>query len=164
MRLQIWRTVLPTVPQYLLLGKGYAINPSELAAVSQSDPLGGSVGSEGAMLAGDYHNGPLSLIIPLGIFGVIGFLWFLAASFNVLLKNFRYGDPELRQVNIYILCNFIVHVIGFFVIFGSFYNDLVSFTGMIGLSVSINGGVRAPVFVPVEKPVFGQLTLARAKR
>lgn len=163
-RLQIWRAVLPTVPRYLLLGKGYAINPNEmeklqLPSVASSESVG-----EGAALAGDYHSGPLSLIIPLGIFGVIGFLWFLVAGLRVLRNNFRHGDPELRQVNTFLLSYFIARTLYFCFVFGSFYGELAVFTGLIGLSVSINGGMRKPAPAPIEKPAFTQFKLARATR
>ena len=39
---------------------------------------------EGAMLAGDYHNGPLSILMPFGMFGAIAFLWLLGAGLKVL--------------------------------------------------------------------------------
>jgi hypothetical protein len=32
------------------------------------------------MYAGDYHNGPLSILIPFGLFGMIAFLWLLGAG------------------------------------------------------------------------------------
>lgn len=163
-RLRIWRTVLPTVPQYLLLGKGYAISASDLIMANDTQGRGAAGDSETSILAGDYHNGPLSLIIPLGIFGVIGFLWFLYAGFKVLLNNYRYGDPALRQVNIFLLSYFLARLFYFTFIFGAFHGELAIFTGLIGLSVSLNGGMRQPQPVPVEKPAFAHMKLARAAR
>lgn len=162
-RLQMWKIVLPTVPQYLLLGKGYSIDSGELN-MSVDTARSTVNAAQSAILAGDYHNGPLSLIIPLGIFGVIGFVWFLFAGFRVLLNNFRHGDPELYQVNAFLLAYFTGRVIFYFVVFGAFYVELMIFTGLVGLSVSINGGVRQPVTAPVEKPAFDQFKLARAVR
>ena len=93
-RLRMWREVMPEFPRYLLLGKGYAINPNELATVSDTIGRAGDTGEERAILVGDFHNGPLTLIVPLGIFGALGFLWFLGASFRVLLYNYRYGESR----------------------------------------------------------------------
>lgn len=162
-RLRIWREVLPMVPQYLIVGKGYAINPGELnmsldLARSSMDT------AQTALLSGDYHNGPLSLIIPLGLPGVFAFVWFLFAGFRVLLNNYRYGDPELFYINSFILAYFVGRTIFFFTIFGAFHGELMIFTGLVGLSVSINGGVRQPAPVVVERPVFDQFKLARAAR
>jgi hypothetical protein len=158
-RERMWSRLLPTVPQYLLLGKGYTIDPGELLfAKGTKDTI------EGNIAAGDYHNGPLTLLIPLGIWGAIGFLWFLGASIRVLYRNFRYGDAELRAINTFLLSYFVVRAVSFFVIFGSFYLDFCVFTGLIALSISINGGMRGPVRVLAPKPTFNQFRLARAAR
>lgn len=163
-RLRIWKLVLPLVPQYLILGKGYAINPSELMMANDTQGRGGEGDSETSILSGDYHSGPLSLIIPLGIFGAIGFLWLLYAGFRLLISNYRHGDPDLRTVNIFLLSYFLARVFFFFFIFGAFHGELTIFTGIFGLSVSLNGGVRKPVPVTIEKPAFAQLRLARAAK
>lgn len=155
-RLNIWREVMPTIPQYLLVGKGYLIDVQELEAAESFENYRGS--SDGAKyeLSSDFHNGPLSVIIPLGIFGAIGFLWFLAAAFRVLLYNYRYGAAEYHRLNTFLLAYFTVRIIYFFVIFGSFHTELPLFTGLIGLSVSVNGGMRrpAPGKAPAPNPAY----------
>jgi hypothetical protein len=163
-RIRIWREVLPMVPQYLILGKGYAINPLELAMVNDKTSRTGGDSDESAIMVGGYHNGPLSVIIPLGIFGAIGFVWFLGAGFRALLSNFRHGDADLLQINTFLLSYFLARVVEFFVVFGSLYDEMAIFTGLVGLSVSLNGGLRKPAPVVVEKPAFSQLRLARATR
>lgn len=163
-RLDIWKRVLPTVPQYLLLGKGYAIDPAELSMLSDSFRRSAVDQSEAAILVGDYHNGPLSLIIPLGIFGVIGFLWFVWAGFRVVLNNLRHGDPELFRINCFLFAAFVAKVCFFIFIFGSFYSEFMLMTGLVGLSISINGGVAQPAPVTTWKPSFDQFRLARANQ
>src|SRR5262249_8174204 len=111
-RLQMWSEVLPLVPQYLILGKGLGIDTHDLAMMANG--MKGSEAFSGAVMAGDYHNGPLSLIIGFGIFGVIGFIWFLVAGFRVLNKNYLYGDPAYARINRYLLAYFIVKIIIFF--------------------------------------------------
>ncbi len=141
-RLNIWQRVLPKVPQYLFLGKGYAISSAELELLGNESLRGQDTSQDTAILAGDYHNGPLSVIIPFGIFGALGFLWFLFASFSALRKNYRYGAPSLRNINRFLLAYFITRTIFFFVVYGSLYNDFIYFVGIVGLSVSLNGGVK----------------------
>ncbi|MDW8308188.1 MAG: O-antigen ligase family protein [Verrucomicrobiales bacterium] len=158
-RVQMWQSILPSVPKYLLLGKGYAIDPTDLER-AQYGKAGES--ALGAMIAGDYHNGPLTLLIPLGIWGAIAFLWFLVASFRVLWNNYRYGDPALHRVNSFLLVYFVARTLFYFFVFGSFSSELYLFTGVVALSISLNGGVRQPVGAPAVKPVFGTLPLARA--
>jgi len=94
-----------------------------------------------AAFAGDYHSGPLSVIIPFGIFGAAGFVWFLIAGGRVLYLNHRYGDPSLKLINACLFAYFLCRVISFFFIFGALYYDLYFFTGTVGLSLSLNGGV-----------------------
>lgn len=159
-RVRIWRTVLPMVPQYLLLGKGYSMDPAEMAMAQDKNRRGGD-NAEGAIIAGDYHSGPLTVIIPLGIWGAIGFLWFLGAGLHALYRNYRYGDPQLRTANIFLLSYFFGQAVCFFTIFGSFHNSIFMFTALVALSISINGGVRGPSPVVATKPTFSPARLTR---
>jgi len=157
-RLQMWREVLPEVPRYLILGKGYAFSGQEMAFI-QSDPRRAGSGLESTILAGDYHNGGLSVIIPFGIFGLLGFLWFLWAGLRVTYQNLQFGDPANRCANTYLFAAFFVKTIFFFTIFGGLSSDLLMFTGLVGLSVSLNGGVAKPAVVPQPKVVFNRFRL-----
>jgi hypothetical protein len=143
-RYQMWRILAPQIPKYLLLGKGYSIDPGELYLADLAAARGEASSSETAMVAGDYHSGPLSTIIPLGLWGAIGFLWLLGAGVKALYQNFRYGDSALRNVNAFFLAFFVAQIIFYFGVFGAFNYQLCLFTGILGMSVSINGGVRKP--------------------
>src|ERR1051325_3109934 len=110
--------------------------------------------NELAMYAGDYHNGPLSVVIPFGLYGVVAFLWFLAAALRMLYNNFRFGDPALRQVNALLLALFVARVLFFFCIFGTFFGELFYFTGLAGLSVALNRGEAQAVRRPVLRRGF----------
>lgn len=141
-RLQMWNIVLPEVPKHLWLGKGLGIDAEQLALTSEL--LGRSMASsqEVAMLAGDYHSGPLTVLIEFGIWGFIGWLWFLGAGARALYLNFRHGDGHLKAVNTLLLAYFIARIVFFFVVFGSFYNDVPQFCGILGLGISLNHGIR----------------------
>jgi O-Antigen ligase len=149
-RLQIWRAVLPEVPGYLLLGKGYALDQADM------DYLGGNfktidAANYGSAVAGDYHSGPLSLVIPLGIWGVIGYLWMVIGGGRVLYNNYKYGDPALKTINTVVFAMFISQVIFFIFVVGAFSSDLLGYAGTFGLSVSLNGGMcRRPATAPVN--------------
>lgn len=158
-RLKMWEEVLPTVPRYLLVGKGYSIDARELETANNfasfAEARGNTQESEvGATLASDYHSGPLSLLIPLGAFGFIAFIWLLVAGYRVLLYNYRYGDPENLRINTFLLAYFLAKAIFFFAVYGSFQNDLVIFTGLLGLSASINGGMRQPAKATAVNPAY----------
>jgi len=67
---------------------------------------------------------------------------FCVASLRVLYRNYRYSPPELRSINTFLLSYFIGRLLFYLVFYGKFYLDLMLFTGIIGLSLSLNGGVR----------------------
>jgi hypothetical protein len=138
-RVEMWKLVLPQVPDYLFKGKGYNLDPNEIFMAGRSAANGFDVSAAGSMVAGDYHNGPLSVIIPFGIYGALAFLWFLGAAISYLYRNFRFGDPSLRKINSLLLASFIAKTISFFVIFGAVSFDLCIFIGLLGLGVSLNG-------------------------
>jgi hypothetical protein len=139
-RLEIWKSVWPEVPRYLFHGKGYALNPQELFLVEDSSVRGYESSHAAAAFVGNYHSGPLSVVIPFGLYGVAAFAWFLGVAIRVLYRNHRYGDPALRQINACLLAFFVARAIFFVFIFGAFYSDLFYFTGLVGLSVALNRG------------------------
>jgi O-antigen ligase len=143
-RVKMWQDVLPEVPKRALVGRGYALDPAEMNLSYESHRRGLGQQWELAALTGDFHNGFLSTIIPLGGVGVLGFAWLLIAGGRVLHHNYRFGAPELLFINRFIYAYFLVRIAYFVLVFGSFYQDLCLFTGLIGLSLSLNGGVSRP--------------------
>ena len=143
-RLEMWRVLTPEIPKYLWKGKGYAINPADLYLASQGLAQGYGASSEASIIAGDYHNGPLSVIIPFGIFGSVCFLWFIVASLRALYLNYRHGDPRLKRINTFLLAIFVAWFVFFCGIFGGVHSDLAHFVGIVGLSIALNGGIKRP--------------------
>jgi hypothetical protein len=152
-RIEMWMALLPQVPQHLLLGKGYAISREDYqmmgtdTAFHTYDPA-----EQGLALAGDYHSGPLSVILPFGLWGVIAFVWFLTAGLWALHRNRRYGDPALHTINTFLFGAFLAHTIAFIFIFGALSGDVAVFAGYLGLSISLNGGICRPAREPAATP------------
>jgi len=142
-RWRMWQDLIHEVPRYLLLGKGYAINPGELEFAQENVRRGYTPSYNEAMIAGNYHSGPLTLVIPFGIWGLLAFVAFLACGWRYLLHQYRHGLPELKNINRLILTLFTARVLLFFLIYGSFTFDLFAFTGLIGFGVSLNGPLGA---------------------
>ncbi len=151
-RLEMWRFLVPQIPKYLLLGKGYAIDPTELYFADLGAQLGQNSSSESSLVAGNYHSGPLSTIVPLGLAGTVGLLWLFVAGIKVLYRNYRYGDPRLRHINTFLLAYFVTEVIMFIAVFGAFNSQLCLFTGVLGISVALNGVVRRPSLARAAVP------------
>jgi hypothetical protein len=148
-RLQIWKDALPTVPQYLLLGKGYALSQSDLATASNQNFRYAS-DIESVDIVGNYHSGPLSVVIPFGIWGVVAIFWFWIASLRALYFNYRYGDPDVRTINIFLLAYFIAKIVLFLIVFGGLYGDMYYFAAITGLSISLNGGICRRATAPAK--------------
>jgi hypothetical protein len=137
-RVEMWRSVLPQVPQYLFKGKGYALAPDDIFMATESTGRGLARSWENAAVAGDYHNGPLSVLIPFGLPGLLAFGWLLVAGTRLLHRNHRESLSELRRINAFLLAFFLARIGCFFFVFGAFYSELFYFTGILGLSVALN--------------------------
>ncbi len=159
-RLTMWQRLLPDVPKYLLLGKGYSVNPQEMEMLNSPSMRLGVDHFDAAIMAGDYHSGPFSVIMTFGIWGVLIFFWFLHAGIKVLYRNYLFGDPRLKKINTFLLAYFVAKSFFFFTVFGSLYSDMATFTGMLGLSVAMNGGVRSAAPAKAVKQTFKRLRLA----
>ena len=142
-RLQIWRVVVPEIPRYLLLGKGFTYSGTDYYLTEEAIRRGIYVQDvyEGALIAGDYHQGVLTILMPFGIWGMIGFVWSCWASLRVLYLNHRHGEERLKLVNTFLISNFVARLIFYVFFYGQFEQDFPIFVGIIAASISLNGGV-----------------------
>jgi hypothetical protein len=155
-RLEMWRALLPDIPTYFWLGKGFAIDPKDIYFSQTHISLKWIAPYEASLVAGDYHSGPLTLIIPFGIWGVLAFAWFCVAAIRVLWRNYKYGDPDIQNINTFMLVAFLSQLVYYLFVFGAFYMDLAKFVGIVAMSVCINHGVASRVGAPAlvaAKPV-----------
>ena len=129
------------------------------AAISEAEAIHSVDASQDPLaLSQDYHNGPLSVIIPFGIWGALAMSWFLIASTWVVYRNYRYCKPELKTLNTFLFSVYVIQVIDFLGLFGAFDASMGGFAGILGLSVCINHGVcrvppqPAPLNIPFASP------------
>ncbi len=153
-RLEMWQILSPEVPRYLLLGKGYAVNATDMYLAVFAQKRGYMRSNEANIVFGNYHNGPLSVLIPFGLWGAIAFLWLVIASIWALWRNYRFGDPALKNINTLLFSYFIMRILFFLLFFGAFASELYVYTGIVGLSVSLNAGVRkaSDLAAPLPEP------------
>lgn len=155
-RIGMWQALMPQVAPHLLLGKGWLISSDDYQYMGGGAFAGQIQSLDAAQnpyaLAGDYHSGPLSTLIPLGIWGLIGIVWLQVASLFVCYRNYRYGDPDLQTYNNYILTGAVWAPITFFFIFGDFAISMVELSKTLGMSVALNWGVCRPPPRPVSNP------------
>jgi len=161
-RLEIWEALLPQVPKYLLLGKGYAFS-----AETFNESMGANATFQKVIdaadnpfaLSSDFHSGPLSLVLPFGIWGVLVWVWFWIAGFFVVWRNYRYGDPALHRINTFLFTLYVTGCFFFVFIFGGVVEDAGHFCSLIGLSIAFNHGIcRRPA--PAQKQTVGALRQA----
>lgn len=156
-RLEMWKIMLPEVPKYLFKGKGYNVSGDELFMSQQSMFRGLESQWASAAMVGDYHNGPLSVLIPFGIWGLAAFVWLQVSGARFLYTSFRDGDPELRRINAFLLALFLARILFFTFVFGTLKGDLCHFTGILGLSVALNVSGQQP-----NQPGKGTMAQAEA--
>jgi hypothetical protein len=164
-RERMWADVWPKVPQYLLLGKGYALHAEDFAAMGGGAFAGLGTGldqsQDGLAISMDYHNGPLSTLMPFGVWGMISYLWVTLATLFVLYRNWRYGDAEIKTVNALLLVMAFQRFFGYFFLFGAYSGDLGEFAKLAGFSVALNWGIKkAPGLKAMEHPRFRRPPLA----
>lgn len=163
-RYNMWRALWPKVPQYLLLGKGYAISKDDY------EMMGGGqfayfkfshidASEESLAISSDYHSGPLTTLIPFGIWGAIGIVWLMGATVFVLYRNYRYGDPTLKAFNSYMLAACVGAIVSFFFVFGGFNNDVGNFARLAGFSIAMNGGLGKRPAKAASNPRFKPLAV-----
>jgi hypothetical protein len=152
-RQQMWRALWPDLPKYFWLGKGYSLNVTDQYLAIEAQRRYRVPNYYTALQAGNYHNGPLSIYIPLGSMGLLAFVAFLCVSVRALYLNSRYGPAELRTINQLLFSAFVGRSIFFIVGFGAIAVELYVFTGMLGLSVALNRGICRKPAAPLPAPV-----------
>ena len=146
-RLDIWQALLPEVPKYLLLGKGYAFSAevfNESMGRNATFQKNIDAAQNPLALSSDFHSGPFSVVISFGLWGVLAWLWYWVAGFRVVWRNYHYGDPAIRHLNLFLFAMFVCKCVGFLFIFGNLVEDVGSFAGIIGLSLALNHGITRP--------------------
>jgi hypothetical protein len=159
-RLEMWKSVLPEIPKYFWFGRGLTLESQSLYLEADLTQTGRTSSYESFVVGSDFHNGPLSLIIPFGIWAVIGWVWFIWASLRALWLNRKYGEEHLRTANNFIFAAFVAKTVFFFCVYGNFYTDLAQFCALLGLSMSLNYGIRRPL---VMKEVYRPIPLRRRR-
>ena len=149
----MWKAMRPDLPKYFWLGKGYALSATDLYLAEATMHQNRMPSYYGAIISGNYHNGPLSIYVPFGAFGLLAFLAFVCISLRSLYLNARWGNEQLRTMNRFLLAYFTARVVLFFGAFGAISSDLYVFTGLIGLSVALNRGVCRKPAAPLPDPV-----------
>ena len=114
-RTQVWRLAWNEVPDYLWIGKGFSFNPNETMSFSVTrDTI------LQAFLSHNYHSGPLTLLLDLGVPGLVfgsGFLLFSALEIYRTMDRIT-TDPVMERFYRFMAACYIYSIPSFFLIFG----------------------------------------------
>jgi hypothetical protein len=151
-RFEMWRVVVNEVlPYHLWFGKGYAIDPTDIYLAGESVKRGFQNDFEMSVRTGDYHSGPLSVLVPFGIVGSVPLILFFISAVRVLYRNYKYSDPDTKNINTFLLSYFCAQLIYFIFFFGGIEADLWVFASTVGISLTVNAGLKERVTEPDVK-------------
>jgi len=126
-RLEVWKRALDMLPDYWLVGRGFTFNSRHLLWLRYS--VVGDPNIEWALVTHNYHSGPLSLLIDLGIPGLVSGTLLIVGG---LVKQWRrlstnWTSPQLARMHAVLYASYIVEVIRFYAIGGDASRTIVLF-------------------------------------
>jgi O-antigen ligase len=117
-RIGVWHEAIKLIPEYFWLGRGYTF----LQGFEEKLMLGarGDFVYFWALETASYHNGILSLLIGLGISGLVVGTWMLCA---IPYRNFKrqknnWNNQTLKQIHNVVFISTFVNVLIYFTIYG----------------------------------------------
>jgi len=146
-RILVWGQGMKEIPQYFWLGKGYAYQMEvyqRLATMERKEAF-----VESAVLTVDYHNGPLGLIIGLGIFGVIaasGFFGIVAIQQSIMATG-EWVEPTLERYHLALLSMYLARIPSFLIISGNVHT---TFPDLFFLCILLQGIARTELRTRLE--------------
>jgi hypothetical protein len=149
-RTEMWRQALPKVKEHLWLGEGLAISPDDLYMSSVNVSVGYGIQAEASSTAGDYHSGPLSVMIPFGVWGLLAFLWLGFVGIRFLRRQIALGPPQFQTINRLLFASFAANMVFFFAVFGDLTTNLAQMVGVLGFAASLNGGAAQQQAIVAE--------------
>jgi hypothetical protein len=130
-RIMIWEYALNyQVPEYLFIGKGLAFSPDESLPVKISEHYGWAIRTL------NYHSGPISLLVTLGLFGFVLFMWFflkeIKRHYNIQ-KKINWVSYKLKYYHLVILSFLVTEFIFYIFVYGDIQNSIPKLLFLIGL-------------------------------
>ena len=128
-RIILWKLALKELPDYLVVGKGLAFDPNVRLPFSAKEIYAWAIRTM------NYHNGPLSLLIVLGVGGFISFFMFL---FLIVKKHFKlirlpWKSSDLKHYHLVIYSFFLMEIVFFLLIFGDTHLSIAHFFFLVFL-------------------------------
>ncbi len=125
-RFQVWKEALSWAPRYFWVGRGLLMSPAELQQLRYTQNyyayFGFRTGDiEEAIVRRDYHNGPIALLLDLGIFGLIVGITLIIALGLEGIRNVtrrKWNSRRLEVWHLIIASQLITDAVIFITIYG----------------------------------------------
>ncbi|MEI7435257.1 MAG: O-antigen ligase family protein, partial [bacterium] len=145
-RFELWRMLLREAPQYLWVGKGYVFSFSEYASIFSTSTANQY---ESFIITHNYHNGLLSLLIDLGLPGLVIGLGYIAAVAVRETRRLYYVWPNtvLHNYHRIVLAAFLAQAI----VFVGFAGGVQSFMSLFVLALIADGLFHSAQKTPPTK-------------
>jgi hypothetical protein len=153
-RFEVWRQLLEYLPDYWLVGRGFAFESYDFYAAARMK----QATIQWAITTHNYHSGPLSLLIDLGVFGLLAGTGLLLAAFvrHRRLLSAEWADESLARYHRVLFASFCVDVVRFYLIHGgaasSFVDFLVQLTLIEGIYRSNRHLLQERAGAPAPSP------------
>ncbi len=125
-RLELWKRLTEQVPDYWIIGKGFAFRGADMRFRIHTfrDTV------EWAITTHNYHNGPLSMLLDLGVLGLLSGSAFMVGVVvrHVRLLKATWHDLDLHRYHLVLLASLCVDIIRFYTIHGDASASMVAFT------------------------------------
>lgn len=126
-RFMVWARAMEMLPDCWLVGRGFTFNQSHLLWLPLSATLHRNV--EWALITHNYHSGPISLLIDLGLPGLLLGSALIVGGF---IKHYRrlsqpWADTGLARLHSVLLASYAVDVLRFYFVMGDASLYIVAF-------------------------------------
>jgi|GEM_PF-1655863 len=120
-RLNVWSLALNEVPDYLWLGRGLAFDYAELTALEAYYSMSDMIFMRG--LISNLHNGPLEVLLYLGVPAVLMFISILVRVFQLCIKYLKTlkKTSDKYQMGVYFAAVILSTILLFMLSFGNPY-------------------------------------------
>jgi len=132
-RVEVWKYSLSHWREFFWIGRGFTVDLSEIQALSLMNDL-----ILQAYLGHNYHSGPVSLLLDLGVPGFVTGTTFLIMSVRFCLKPLEHAaDPVImRLYNVY-RAKTIYGVFAFYILFGDAKSSFITLCMNLAILESI---------------------------
>jgi hypothetical protein len=115
-RIEVWKRAMEELPNYLLIGKGFAFQADELFSF-----VNWSMNDYNYVLTShSYHNGVVQILVDLGLPGMLCTVGFIVAVFrrHYRLLSYQWNSPMLCHFHRVMLAGFAAQVVVYLIVGG----------------------------------------------